>query len=72
MENGAEMTGYVLAYGPIENRGENMLQLDLSPTEKSLEGLTPSTAYYASLTSYNSNGQSAPVSLDFTTLEGKM
>ena len=60
----------MVAYGPMDNRAENRDMLGTEPTETYLDGLRPNTRYHITLTSYNGDGQSDPITLEFNTEEG--
>ena len=71
VDNGAEITGYKLAYGTSDNPTANTATVGPSPTQTVLEGLMGNTQYSVSVVAYNADGDGPLVSADFQTTEGK-
>ncbi|XP_072020636.1 neogenin-like isoform X2 [Amphiura filiformis] len=66
-DNGAEVIGYVVSYGPADNARENVFTLRPDPTRTDLEGLNTNVQYMVTITAYNTNGQSYPATFEFST-----
>ncbi|XP_072021130.1 fibronectin-like [Amphiura filiformis] len=71
-DNGAEIRGYKLTYGTLDNPTASTVNVDPSPTETELDGLTDNTQYRIYLVAYNADGESDPITVDFQTLEEKL
>ena len=71
VDNGAEITGYKLAYGTSDNPTANTATVDPRPTQTVLEGLASNSQYRVFVVAYSTDGESRPVSIGFQTAEGK-
>ena len=71
IDNGAEITGYALSFGPVYNPTANTQTLPSSPMQFDLYGLQKNVQYSVYVTAYNRNGQSLPAEIEFWTSSGK-
>ncbi len=69
-DNGAEIMGYRLTYGTLDNPKTNTLTFKRSKTETIVDGLESNTDYLVSLVAFNDDGESPVTEVALLTEEG--
>ena len=71
VDNGADIIGFVVSYGPMYDPTANTQRVGLNPMEYELSGLETDTQYSVYVTAYNREGQSYyPAEVEFWTVSG--
>ncbi len=71
IDNGGDIVGYAIAYGPMDDPTANTQTVNPTPTSFDLYGLQTDIQYSVYVTAYNQKGQSLPAEVEFWTSSGK-